>query len=292
MQRTSQSRFGFTLVEMMMATAVAAVVGGLAFAYLRSGTVLFAKNISTNFANNSLRWSVDEALDRIQSSNIIPVLVSSSGSATSSPAAGIYYDRLIGDMYIVSNPGGTGLAATANTVSLTVSTSQYASPPVPASGDVLLIDGLPSGTRPMVSSASSTVSGSTRSISVTLSAALGSAVSWTSSQLKTAQLVHREALIVMPNGSAYELRRYPSYETTTNLNDSTKYILVTAQVGNQGSEPTPFSIVTYGADSLLSMNYVVRAGPFKNYLANKEANQFSNYQTVRTTIPLRQRPTH
>jgi len=294
MRRRFDSQFGFTLVEMLVATTVAAAVGGFALAYLHVGTILFAKNVTVNYSNNSLRWSVDEAIDRVQSSAIIPVLIDTTGTAAiTSTSAGIYYDRLLGDMYVVTNPSGTGLAATANSATLTYSTNQYASPPVPQAGDVVLFNGASSGMRPMVSTASmGSTTGSTQAVTVTFTAALGTAVSWTSSQIETAQLVHREALIVMPNGSAYEFRRYPSFETTANLNDATKYVVLSGQVGTQGSEPTPFTIVASGPDQLLSMTYVVRAGPYQNYLANKEANQFSSYQTVRTTIPLRQRPTH
>jgi hypothetical protein len=284
---------GFTLVELVVSMAITALIGILAFAYMRTGMLLFAKNVTTNFSSNTLRRSIDNVLNRVQNSVIFPVLISSTGSPAGSPAAGIYYDRLLGDPYVVTNPSGAGLVAGTTTLTLTRSTSPFALPPIPQNGDVLLIAGAPSSLRPMVASATaSTSSGSQQSISVTLSSPLASAITWTASQICTAQLIRREALIVKSSGSQPELRCYPSFETTTNLNDSSQYFVVSNQVGNQGSEVTPFSIVTSGTDTLLGMDYVVRAGIYQNYLANREANQFSSYQRVRTTLPLRLRPAH
>jgi type II secretory pathway pseudopilin PulG len=282
---------GFTLVELMAYAGVTAIIGVMALYYMSASMTLFAKNVTTNFTNNACRHSIAKSLDRVQTSVNFPVLIAADGTPSGSPAAGIYYDRLLGDPYVVTNPGGSGLPAGTTTITLTRSTNAYASPPVPESGDVLLIAGARSGLRPMVSSVSVSSGGAQlQTIATTLTSGLASEISWPASQTCTAQLVRREALIVQGSGTQRELRCYPSFEITPNLNDANWYYVVSKQVGSQGTEPTPFSIVTSGSDSFLSMDYVVRAGINQNYLANKEASQFSGYQHVQTNLPLRLRP--
>jgi prepilin-type N-terminal cleavage/methylation domain-containing protein len=281
----------FTLTEMMVALGVAVVVSALAYAYLRTGTLLVAKNVSMNLSNNDLRGSIDQIADRLQSAVNIPVLVNTSGAASASPAAGVYFDRLLGDPYIVTHPGGSGLGSSATTLTITRSTSAYASPPIPQAGDVLLIDGAPSTLRPRVSTATiAGASGGLQSLSITLTAALGTAIPWDATQAKTSKLVRREALIVMPGNPRPSLRRYHSFETTTDLTDATKFAVVSREVGNQGAELTPFSLVTAGLDTLLNIDFRVRAIGFDNVMSGREINGFSNYMRVQSMVPSRQRP--
>ncbi len=285
------SQRGFTLVELLTAMTVGLVVSGLAFSYLRTGTILLAKNVTTNFTNNEVRGSLDQIADRIQSAVTVPVLINTSGAETTSPAAGVYYDRLLGEPYVVSHPGGSGLVASATSVVLQRSTNAYASPPIPEVGDVVVIDNPDATLRPRISAVNAgTISAGLQSFTLTLAASLGTAITWEASQVKTAKLIRREALIMMPAGSRYQLRRYGSYETTTNLNDATKYAVISRHAGNLGTEMTPFSITEAGLDKLLNIDFRVRASGFENVLQNKEVSSFSNYMRVQCMIPSRQRP--
>lgn len=288
-RRKTQS--AFTLTEVIVAMAVGVVVSLLAYAYLRTGTLLVAKNVSTNLSNNDLRGSIDQITDRLQGSINIPVLIDTSGSPTASPAAGVYYDRLLGDPYIVTHPGGSGLSAAATSLTVTRSTDAYASPPIPQAGDVLLIDGAPANLRPRVSSVTTAGAGAgLQAITITLSAALGSAVTWDSAQPKTSKLIRREALLVMPGSPRPSLRRYHSFETTTDLTDPTKFAVISREVGNLGAEVTPFSLVPVGLDTLLNIDFRVRAVGFDLVMNGKEVNGFSSYMRVQSMVPSRQRP--
>ncbi len=289
-----KSRFAqraFTLAELLTAMSLGIVVSALAYSYLRTGTILLAKNVSTNFTNNEVRGSLDQISDRVQSSVNVPVLINTSGAATTSPAAGVYYDRLLGEPYVVTHPGGNGLAANATSVVLQRSTNVYASPPVPKVGDILLIDNPDSTMRPRISAVNAgPIVAGLQTITVTLATSLGTAIFWEASLAKTARLVRREALIMMPSGNRYQLRRYPTFEPIPTLSDATKYSVISRHGGNTGSEMKPFSITTAGLDRLLNIDFRVRASGFENALQNKEASGFSNYMRVQSMIPSRQRP--
>lgn len=286
MQRRSKIPSGFTLVEMLVAASVGIVLAALSFAYLRAGTLLLAKNVAVNMSNNDLRGSMDQIQDRLQTAITVPILINTSGVVSTSPTAGIYYDRLLGESYVVTHPGGSGLASTATNVTVTRSTDAYASPPLPAAGDVLLIDGAASTMRPRVSSvATGAVVGGLQSITITFAAALGTAIDWNATDVKTAMLIRREALLVMPAGARSELRRYDAYETAP-----TQYTVISRQIGTQTGETTPFSIVTVGLDKLVNVDFRVRAKGSDNALATKELNGFSGFMRVQCMAPSRQRP--
>ena len=286
MQRRSKIPSGFTLVETLVAASVGIVLAGLSFAYLRAGTLLLAKNVAVNMSNNDLRGAMDQIQDRMQTAITVPILINTSGVVSAAPTAGIYYDRLLGESYVVTHPGGSGLTAAATTATVTRSTDAYASPPIPAVGDVLLIDGAASTMRPRVSSVSAgAVTGGLQTITITFTAALGTAISWNATDVKTATLVRREALIVMPAGERSELRRYDAYESAP-----TQYTVVSRQIGTQTGETTPFSIVTVGLDKLVNVDFRVRAKGSDYALATKELNGFSGFMRVQCMAPSRQRP--
>lgn len=294
----------FTLTEVLVACAVWCILGIAVFGFIQVATVLFTKNISTNYSHNKLRAALEEITDRVQTTVDLPTLITSSGTAvTTGSAAGIFYDRLLGDPYVVASQG-IGLSATTTNITLTYSTNVFVTAATPNPGDVLLIDGgvVTSGSttttlRPMVSSViMGTLNAGLQTISIALTAPLGSAITWDSSTVKAAKLVRREALIVRSNGSRNELRRYPSFESlmklsNPNLDDSTQYFVITDQIGTNSSDGTPFSETVSGqGGTLLNLDLRIRGTYVNNYLANKEANEFSNFARIITISPLRQRP--
>jgi type II secretory pathway pseudopilin PulG len=286
MNRRSKNLSGFSIVETLVAAMVGLVLSGLAFTYLRAGTLLLAKNVAVNMSNNDLRGALDQIQDRLQTAINVPVLINTAGAVATAPTAGLHYDRLLGESYVVTHPGGAGLLSTATSVVVTRSTDAYASPPIPTAGDVLLIDGALSTMRPRVSSvATGAVVGGLQTITITLTAALGTAISWNAADVKTARLVRREALIVMPAGARSELRRYGSYESAP-----TQFTVVSRQIGTQTGETTPFSIVTVGLDKMVNVDFRVRASGSDNALANKELNNFSSFMRVQCMAASRQRP--
>ena len=59
---------------------------------------------------------------------------------------------------------------------------------------------------------------------------LGTDVTWDPTQIKTAQLVRRQAFIVVPSGARNELRFYQSFEPMPVLGDPSQYIVINDEV--------------------------------------------------------------
>ena len=289
----------FTLVELLIASAVGMVVVGMTYSFSWAGTILLAKNLATNLSNNELRGALDEIGDRVQSANSVPVLVDATGAATSTtPNVGAYYDRILGDPYIITHPGGAGLAVGATSLTVTYSSNTYAALPAPAIGDVLIIDGVAATVRPRITAATAPTGTTVKSSTLTFTPALASAISWLATAPKPSLLVHREAFMVVAKGSRYELRRYNSFEPVPTLSDTTKYKLLSNQVGSVGTEVTPFSIKSVATvsalgtttDRLLEIDFRIRALGWENALHSYEKDYFSNYERVKVIIPSRLRP--
>lgn len=70
----SQKEQGYTLADIMVATALVTVVGLIGFYALNSGTILYAKNTAENLAHDSNRIAVNRLLHDIHEAVSIPQL--------------------------------------------------------------------------------------------------------------------------------------------------------------------------------------------------------------------------
>ena len=323
-------RAAFTLIEISIALAILTVAGGIAYSMLMSSTTLLAKNLSLNSSNTMARVSLDRMYSELNQANRLPTLVNEDGTTAtnqSNPAAGIMFDRYLGGPYIVGNPG-SGLPATATSFKLFYSTDPLASPPVPEANDVVIMDG---STRALVSSCSTPTSSFSaptptpaptpgKMVTVTLQAKLGSytnptmssgtAIPWSAATQQTAYLIHRKAFVVVPvngvNGPPAELRMYPDAENLPSIiNDPTKYIVLTREIGTKqrqnslfetstttNYENKPFAIYT---DSATGTKYVsiamrVEDQQFNRRLATQQAKEFNTFLRVDTVLRPRNIP--
>ena len=288
-----RSRAAITLVELVIYLGFSVIVSGVAYSFLTSGTRLYAKNMSIVRSHTNLRSVLDRLVNNLQQANSLPVLISSSGAASAAPAAGLYYDRYLGDPYVVTNPSGTGLSAGTTSITITRSTAALASPPLPVAGDALLIDATPNPVRALIATSTpGTVDNvlQRQPIVLTLSGTLGTAVSWTSSQVQTSRLVHREAFIVVPVGDKSELRYFNNFEPMPTLTNAANYSVISNQISVQAAETTPFSIDTVGPDKLVRASLFARSTDYSTYLANKQLNEFNTFVRLNTSLPSRLRP--
>ena len=295
------SSAGFTLVEILVALVVLTVVGVLISSFTISETWLYAKNTAVNGSHRSARRALDRLANELQQSQDLPTLIDTTGLATTAPiAAGLSYDRLVGSPYKINHPGGTGLPAAATSVSVTRSTNFLASPPVPVPGDVLLLD-LPAGNpiRARISAVSVTNTNAVaeqQTLTLTLVSPLGTDLIWDPSQIKTAQVVRRQAFIVMPAGERNELRFYQSFEPMPALDDPTSYTVITDAVSTvllpDGTprDATPFAIDTTGGNKLVKAGLRIQARDYVFSLAGKQANSFNTFVGIDVTLPSRLRP--
>lgn len=292
---------GFTLVEILVALVVFSVVGIIVASFTLSETWLYAKNTAVNGSHRSVRRALDRLANELQQSQNLPVLIDTTGNATTAPtAAGLSYDRLVGSPYKINHPGASGLPDTATSVSVTRSTNIFAAPAVPVPGDVLLID-LPTGDpiRAQVAGVSITNTNTVaeqQTLSLTLANPLGTAVTWDASQVKTAQVVRRQAFIVMLAGERNELRFYQSFEPMPALDDPAAYTVITDAVSTvklpDGTprDATPFAIDTTGGNKLVKASLRMQAKDYVFSLAGKQANSFNTFVQIDITLPSRLRP--
>ena len=95
---------GFTLVELMIAAMAIALVGGIAYAVLNSGLILFSKNTAINVAHQQARVAVLQIEADLHSAISLPKLVDVNrvDIAGTGPAAGISFQLFAGPQ--LSNP--------------------------------------------------------------------------------------------------------------------------------------------------------------------------------------------
>ena len=280
-RRHLHQRRAFTLVEMLVGAAMSSVVGLAIFAVIHAAMLLAARNLSVNLTNNSMRGALDRAAQILQQADTMPVLIDTAGAPATGPAAGVSFDGYLGGPYVVSAPP-TGLPANTTVLTVVRSTNPYASPPLPKPGDILRISNTDPTLRPRVAATfvNPPDGAQHQAISVTLSAALGTPVTFVASTILTGKFVRPAALLAMPAGAKRELRYYPLFETTTNLSDPTTYVMLTDQVGMQPDDATPFSLVANQGRTFVSLSLRVRAGNFDQRLAGRQVDQFNTFARV------------
>lgn len=101
-------RRGFTVIEVMIATAIMTIVGGMVYLVLNSGMHLYAKNTAVNAAHQQARSGVDQMLQNIHGSVSIPQLVDTNLAPIAAPgvgpAAGLTFQRFeAGPFPVVQN---------------------------------------------------------------------------------------------------------------------------------------------------------------------------------------------
>lgn len=280
MRKLSFHRRAIVLLELLVAAgAGATVILGVAY-FLTSGTLLFAKNVSTNLSHNSLRGSLDKLVQAVdQASGSITLIDTAGNIVTTGSAAGIVFDQYRGGPYVISHPGGSGLSSSATTLTLGRSTDEKASPMVPTQGDVLFATDATARMRVQSAQTGNTTAG-IHTFGLTLQSPIGQSISWDANTVKPARLVRRVAFVVVPNGARNELRYYNNAETITNFATATGYSLVTNDIGTSAGDTTPFSNEVISGRNFLSVILRVRAGQYANRLSIKEVNNFSTVERV------------
>ena len=282
--KTHRSTFalrGFTLVEMLVGAAMSVVVGAAVFAVVNAGMVLAARNLSVNLTNTTMRGSLDRAEQLIQQADSLPALIDTAGVPAAGPAAGVSFDSYRGGPYVVNAPA-SGLPASTTTLTIVRSTNPLASPPLPQPGDLLLISNTPATLRPRVAVVAVAAPDGLQhqAVNITLSAALGTPVTFVAGTILTAKLVRPAALLALPAGGKRELRYYPLFDTTTNLNAPAQYVMLTDQVGMLAEDATPFTLVAVQGRTFVNLSLRVRAANFDRTLAGRQADEFNTFARV------------
>jgi hypothetical protein len=280
---------GLTLVELVTTMACGILVMAALAMLLSTGTMLFAKNVATNASHVAMRTALDRIGLAVTSAAGQPSLVGVTGNAVSSgSAAGIRFDQSLGGPYVVAHPGGAGISAAASTVTVTRSLHSLASPPLPAAGDVLLVDGVPNVRLRVSSVAPGVVDAADRQqLVVTLDAPPGVAISWANTTTKIARLVRAVAFVVVPVNGRNQLRHFSNAETITNFGLASNYSVICDNIGIGSADKTPFSL-SISTDSsnrkYVDLGLRIRAREYDVRLASQEKNSFSSVMGLNVTL--------
>ena len=291
--RNHRTKSGLTLVELLIYLGISAMISAVTYSFLTGASTLYAKNMSIVHSHTNLRSTLDRLTNNLQQAYSLPVLIDTSGNASVAPAAGLYYDRYVGDPYVVANSSGTGLPSTATTVIITCSTVALASPPAPKTGDAILISDPNGNVRGLVSSVATGAYDAVNKrqpYTLTLAAALGKAISWSAPEIRTASLLHREAFLVIPRSTQSEFRFYPNFEPVPTISNPANYTVVSNQLSILAGETTPFSLDVVGLDRIVRASLFARCTDYSVWLNNKQANEFNTFVRLNAVLASRLRP--
>lgn len=137
MKPFKRSTSAFTLVEMIVAAGIVAILGAVMFTILSMGMTLYAQNVAINQTHAGSLVSGEKLLFKMAAAAETPVLVDDAGAAVSGngPAAGV---RFFYPASSLAYPVPSAVAATAMSFTITKSASQ----PAPQVGDKMALSDL------------------------------------------------------------------------------------------------------------------------------------------------------
>lgn len=283
----------FTIVELLVATMIMAVVGAVAYYSLQSGLILSAKNLSLTRSHETLRSALDRLAHQVQVAQNVPTLINTNGATvTTGPAAGLKYDRLIGEPYVLDPPLTAGSISSGDTsLKIWRSTTATGAPPIPTVGDVLMIDTENGTIRSRITSvAVEAPSGNKQRMTLNFASSVGKSMSWLANQPRWARLVRPEAFIVATSGQRGELRYFKNFEPVPNLNDPSKYAVLSNQLPTVASALTPFNVVTSDGAKLVTADMRMQDYEFNPFLSTREQNSYSTFFRMNMNLGSRLRP--
>jgi hypothetical protein len=110
-------RSGFTVAEILIATACLGAVGIVMYALLNVGMTLFAKNVAVNMAHQEARYGINRVVRDLHHSISIPQLVdiNLNQNNTVGPSAGVTFQMICNGPFEVMNDPSSGLIQVATT---------------------------------------------------------------------------------------------------------------------------------------------------------------------------------
>ena len=267
---------GFTLPELIIACFFAGGVTLLAFQALRADGSLPGKDFSIDPSQETVRSTLDRLENHIRASRSVPTLLNADGKpAASGPAAGIRYDRILGEPYVLTPVAGAeSLRASAASVSVWRSMDERALDPIPAAGDAVIIDTPTGQARATVSGViAEPPIGDRQRLTFAFAGGLGKPLTWSAQQAPRVRLVRHEAFIVVPVNGKHELRYFPSFETAGDVHNPAHYTVITDQIGTEAGDETPFRLVDVRGDENPQPNVRVQTADYNRWLTGKQSGE-------------------
>lgn len=311
-RRKEASRSGLTLVETLIAVAIAAAIGGIGFRVANAGLFGFVKNFSLNQSGEKARTALNTVVRKLEMAIDEPELVNFTGTqltaANTTYANAIRFHRLRPAYYRITGPvntstGGlnyTSATATTITVQFSASGTANSAQAAPAVGDRIFFlypndmspETISTGTSPGTKQARgiSAVSISGNIATLTLTSAISKAVVCDN----PCYIATESAFITRVAGNRRELH-FLSSTASLALSQST---LITRDLDANptatdggGATILAFKIVTISnADKRVQVDLPLRIMDYQATLARrKAADEFNSFLRLSATIPLRNR---
>ena len=284
--KTRRRTAAFTFVEMLVALAIGAVVGLIAYGIASEGVISFARNISINRSYTNARQTVARIANVMQSAGHIPQLIDATGADNNvSPAAGIrFWQYSSTPLYYINTPV---LTDTSLTLSLVKPGTTSTAIPAPSVGDMVSISliGFQAratavsvvGTTAVVSFSGTVVSNVPTTVpSTSITSAISGA---TANSGKMSCLVWTSVAFIDINNQLRYFSRFIS--GTTSVSTASNYRVVaylTAALGTT-TTPLPFSL---GPPPSINIDLYVEAPDYnnRNSTVNAVASTSNNYNGI------------
>ena len=281
----------FTLVELLVATCISAVLGLILYGVASEALVNFARNISINRSYSNARQSLDRIAIAMQSAGHVPILVDATGTdivsaSVGSLAAGIRFWRYSSSpQYYINTPA---LTDTVLTLSLVKPATTNVAIPAPAVGDMITIPVL--GFQAPVTGVSA--SGSTAVLTFASNVAANTSPTLTAAALATAATAAAAAttvnnkmtcldwtscaFIAVNNQLRYFPKFIPSDMTgSTNVNTPANYQILTYLTATKGATATPLPF-SFGPTPSINVDLNAEAPDYNNRTTIAGTNNTSN----------------
>ena len=266
-------RRAFTLVEILVATAVFSMVGLITYGVASEGLYAFSRNISINRSYSDARRALDRIGGYLQTAGYTPQLLDATGAATTvSPAAGIRFWRFSDTpIYNITTPA---LNASTLVLDLHSPSNNSVLIPPPAVGDLITVPALSfQATAVSVTSTSTSAivgfTGTVASLGKITSVPPTATITTTNGSVVTTSQVtiqytctdwHPVAFIAVGT----QLRYYPTFVAgTTAVNTASNYRVMTNLVSSVGGQPPPLPF-SYGPSPSVNVDIYAEAPDYNN----------------------------
>lgn len=256
---------GFTLVELMVAMALATVAGMMVFSVLTSSMKLSSQNMVTNISSQRARQTLDRVGEIVRFALDTPVLIKADGTAASGTTAdGILVKNALGGPYVFKNSNGQADAdIPSGATSFLVEYAPSAGLEAPAVGDYFL---LALATQPELEVATVSAASSTGSLSrVQITTKQGIPESAQPGNYTVAASRYRkEACLFAQSGTQWSLRHYSRVTSATNYASAASYRVLGTGFQKLGTQAW-FTTVTADGTQACWLRAVARSSDHAEY---------------------------
>ena len=273
------SRRGFTLVEMMVATAIASVVALAVFSVLSSSMKLSTENAVTNCSSRRARQALDRIGQTFRYAQDTPVLINADGTtATGTTSDGILVKNSLGGPYNFFNANGQESAdIPSGASSFMVEYAPAAGLDAPKVGDYFSV-GLSTKPDLEVLTVGAPTGSPIAKVMITTKQSI-TEVAKPGTYNVVAYRYRKEAFLFAASGTQWNLRHYPVVTSSTSFSTASSYSTLGSGFQKLGTQAW-FTATTDNGTQCYWLRAVARSSNHSEY-----AESITGHTTL-TTMPV------